>query len=179
MKKILLLFLSALLSFVLLSSIDEYENVVAPYFRGGDRGYEDLLQEVNMRESIEDFITNFNTLLSDIHLSGDPSKVSELPASSEVKKEFGDEIFFFEKRGQVMDLLVDEVDFSEIKVLSPTSTRLEVREKVRVRYIGKGRETKIPYIKKKLSVIYTLSAGPEGLIVNSIEVVPVEELKKD
>lgn len=179
MKRIFLLFSLAVILFLVFSYIDEYENLVAPYFRKGMGNYADLFKEEGVKGRIKDFLLSFNSKLSEAYLSSDPVKVSELPLSEDLKKSISEEIVFLRNRGLILDVAIKDLDILEIKKLSSVATIANAMEKTVVRYLNYNREHIFSEVEIENKVNYTLIAGPDGLVVAAFEVVPVEKKKKD
>lgn len=160
------------------SYIGEYENLVAPYLSKGEEVYADLFKEKDIEGRTRDFLLKFNRILSEVYRSADPAKVSELPLSEELKREIGEEIVFFNKKGTVLDVMLKKIDITKINRLSSMATQVSAREKIGIRYLD-NLGNPISYGEEmEYGIDYTLIAGQEGLIVAAYEVVPIDEDKK-
>lgn len=176
MKKILLLFLSAIASFLMFSYIDEYENLIAPLFSKDKGGYAELLQPVEDEGRTGEFLVNFNNMLSAAYLSSDPAKVSELPLSDELKREIMEEIDFLKRKDMTMDMILKELTISKIDRLSPVAMQVRTREKVGIRYLtGYDGASSVPYSESEHGATYLLTVGSNGLMVSSFEIISVKE----
>lgn len=171
MKKIFLLFFSAALSFLAFSYVDEYENLIAPFFSKGKDGYAELFKPKEDEEKIKDFLVNFNNMLSAAYLSSDSSKVSELPLSDDLKKDIMEEIAFFRRSSRIMDMMLKELTVIKVDRLSPAAVKVKARERIGVRFLT-GYETPAskPYAESEQDVTYILIAGSDGLAVSSYEI---------
>lgn len=173
MKRIGSLFLLAVLSFFVFSYIDEYENLIAPFFSGDKGGAASPFQDVDDRGKIRDFLLGFNERLSAVYLSPDRPEISRLPASEEVKNDLYEEIGFLKGKKLTMGYRLDALDILEIKRLSAVATQVKTKEKVRIGYRTDNSEQPSSYSDAENEVTYTLIAGPEGLMVAAFEVAPV------
>ena len=178
MKRVILLFLGAIVSFFFLSYIDEYESLIAPYLGGGS-GYTSLFEPEIDEKGVETFLYSFNDSLREHYLASGPLNVTDLPASEEVKKAIYDEILFFRNRDRVMDLRLMELSILKVDKLSPFIFNVRAREKSEVRYGSTGKIlTSATYTEKEYEIIYRLVAVAVGFEVAGIEVMPMETLAK-
>jgi len=177
LKKIALLFFSAILSFLLFFYLDEYKTFIVPYFYKNQDGSSGLFDEKRNEEVVKALLLKFNHTLSEIYLSGDRSKLPGLPASDEVRKAIYEEITFLKGRGRRMDIAVKELTIREIKNESTTVMQVLAEEKAGVRYVAADGAGAAPYVEMEYNVVYTLAPGPEGLIVEAFESTPSGEKK--
>ena len=178
MKRVMLLFLGAIFSFMLLSYIDEYESLIVPYLGEAD-GYSDLVESEINEKGIELFLRSFNEALTELYLTSDPSSISGLSASKEIKKAIYDEILFLRNRDRVMDLRLLDLSILRVDKLSPFALRVRVRESSQVRYGSGGNiPTSATYTEEEYEIIYTLSVIAEGFEVAGLEIVPMGNLVK-
>ncbi len=132
LKNFILMFIASLATFMLLSYVDEYENLVAPFFRKNTRTKK--AQSIN--QDFMSLIKAFNISLSQVYQSSDPSKVNMLPASDAVKRVIAEEIGFLMKSGKVMELNAEPLRIEKVDKVSPEITRVRTAELVSVRYLN-------------------------------------------
>lgn len=178
MKRTGALFFLAVISFFVFSYIDEYENLILPLIGTEKDSYASLFREEKREETVKAFLTGYNRALSEAYLSPDTSRISQLPASEEVKRALHEEIAFLKGKGLTMEYSVDSMDVIEIKRLSVVATQVKAKEKVSIGYRSNNAPLS-PYSVMENEVTYTLIAGPEGLMVAGVEVVPFKGAKKD
>lgn len=168
-----------MVSFILLSFLDQYETLVAPLFKKDRSGYADLLGDKDDKRRIRDFLTGFNHAMSEAYRSSDPAKVTELPLSDELKGPIQEEISFLRGRGRTMEMTLNDFDILKVDRLSAMSFKVKVRENVSIRYLSyPGTQVISSTPDTAYGVIYMLDSGPRGLNVTSFEQVPLEELKE-
>lgn len=179
MKRIISLFLLAIISFLLFSYITEYENLILPFLRRGKSDYSGIFKEGKNEEVFRGFLAEFNRGLSEVYLSSDVARVSQLPLSDEMKNGFHEEMIFLRNKNWVMDYKVTEFNILEIERLSPVATHVKVRERTEIGYLDGSGNRLYPPVAVEYDVTYVISAGPEGFIVTGIEVAPAEGKVKD
>lgn len=177
MKKIFLLFFSAALSFLIFSYIDEYENIIAPLFKSNNNDYAVLFTPEEDKVRMRAFLTDFNNMLFEAYRMSDPSKISGLPLSNELKEEIAGEINFLKKDRRAVDMVIR--DLTVIKINRPSQSALEVhaREKVGIRYLsGDGPQASGSYMEREQAVTYRLTIGTNGVELSSYEITSVKDL---
>lgn len=132
MKKIILLFAGAIGSFLLLSYIDEYENLIAPFFA---EERPDGRPPVKMDEDVKAAIRDFNDALTKAYLSADPSFLRGL-IDARLYSHIAEEIGYLAREGKIMELRVKEVKVKKTEALSPGLLRVNTDENVALRYIS-------------------------------------------
>lgn len=159
------------MSFLAFSYVDEYENLIAPFFSKDKGGYAGLLKPAEDEERIGEFLVNFNNMLSAVYLSSDPAKVSELPVSDELKREIMGEIGFLRNNNKTMDMVLKELTISKIDRLSPVAMQIKAREKVGIRYLtGYDGASSVPYSESEHGATYLLTVGQSGLMISSYDI---------
>lgn len=176
MKKILLLFFSAVVSFLAFSYLDQYDVLIAPFLNKDKDSYAELFNQTEEEGKIKDFLINFNDMLSAAYRSSEPSKVSDLPLSDDLKKSIMEECVFFRRSGRIMDMVLKELTVIKVDRLSPAAMQVKARERIGVRYLA-GYEVK-PYVESEQDVTYILIAGSDGLTVSSYEITFVKDFGK-
>lgn len=132
-------------------------------------------REAKDKEVVRDFLMKFNQSLSDIYLSANPERVSELPASDELKNSIAAEMALLKNKGQIMDVVTRELRVIKMDRMSVMVRQVQVKEKSGVRYAAIGGDgSSVPYSENESTVIYTLIAGAEGMTVAAFEVRPAE-----
>ena len=135
MRKIVLLFLGALFSFFAFSYIDEYENLIAPFFTESTTNPTPSKDFENRHSSeLENTIVNFNASLSKAYLEMDPSLLSSNVDKGLMKSIAGD-IRYLAREGKIMDIKVVSLKIEKIESLSASMLSLETKETVKLRYL--------------------------------------------
>lgn len=152
------MFLASAILFMSLAYIDDYENLILPFFKKAEReGGDDTTPR---RDDIETklFLQKFNASLSQAYLSADPSKANILPADDSVKKGVADEITFLLKNNKVMNMSVDDIKVDGIERISPAAVRVITREVVSLSYMNPlERAAGKPGRVAEYQMLYTLS----------------------
>lgn len=170
-NKFILMFLVSVGSFLLLASIDEYENVVAPFFKKGIEK-EKTIVPTKPKEELRRFIQDFNAHLSQAYLSSDPFFVDDLPAIEAVKKGIHDEIDFLSKSGKIMNISVGETSVEDVERLSSLVVRVKTMEVVSVSYLStEDRNMVLPRQNFQYKVVYTIERMRGKWVVLGFEVV--------
>lgn len=171
MKRIFILFLSAVISFLFFSYIDEYETLVRQFLKPKTSGFEGLLSDEELNSNVKKFLDGFNSALSEVYLAGDERKLSDLPVSEELRRAFKEDISFLKRRGKILEIIFDRVKVVKVNRMSFVVTRVEAREEARIAYrLTNAPDDTLTYSKLKYGVAYTLIAGTEGLMVADIEI---------
>ena len=136
MRKIGLLFLGAIFSFFALSYIDEYENLILPFFTESTTNLPTPKDFENQLSSeLKNTIVNFNASLSKAYLEMDPSLLSSNVDKGLMKSIAGD-IRYLAREGKIMDIKVVSLKIEKIEPLSASILSLETTETVKLRYLA-------------------------------------------
>lgn len=145
------MFIASLATFMLLSYVDEYENLIAPFFRKTETK---KVQSTN--QDFMSLIKAFNSSLSQVYQSSDPSKVNILPANDAVQRVIAEEIGFLMKSGKVMELNAEPLRIERVDKVSPEITRVRTTELVSVRYLNYAdRSVIVPEKVAEYHMVYT------------------------
>lgn len=136
MKKIILLFLIAVTSFLLFAYIDEYENLVLPLFNTPteDRTFAKFKNETV--SDIKDAIYDFNENLTVAYIAADPSLLNIKLIDNQLRNIIAEDIRYLIKERRVMELRVREIDISEIKQTLNGLMQVRTREAISLRYLN-------------------------------------------
>lgn len=171
MKKIVLLFAGAIASFLLLSYIDEYENLIMPFFRA-----ERPAQYVGGADEIKSTIDAFTDSLERAYLLSDPSPLRLAHIDERLYSSISQEIDYLKREGRVMVLDVKDTSIEKIEVVSRDVIRVTTREKVSVKYLNAVNKKEINYTDSVYIMSYTLAAAGGGLRIISYESVGAKPL---
>lgn len=165
MKKIVLLFVGAAVSFLLLSYIDAYETFIV-FFSPSEKH----LVEHPDHADLKLIIHRFNDFLAKAYLSADPSLVSKDIIDEKLIPHIAEEIFYLAREGKVMDLKIKDIEIKNVEALSPDLMRVSTREVVGVSYLSlsEGKEV-ISYPDAPFDMIYTLTRMNGNWKVTSYE----------
>lgn len=133
MKKIILLFAGAVGIFILLSFMDEYENVILPFFAGKNS---DNIYLVKEDEGVKVALRDFNNTLTKAYLSADPSLLKSATIDMGLYSGIADEISYLAREGKIMDMKISDIAVKKIETLSPGFLRVNTGEKVGLRYLS-------------------------------------------
>lgn len=165
LKNFILMFIASLATFMLLSYVDEYENLVAPFFRKTE-----TKKPQSANQDFMSLIKAFNASLSQVYQSSDPSKVSILPANDAVQRVIAEEIGFLMKSGKVMELNAEPLRIERVDKVSPEITRVRTTELVSVRYLNYGdRSIIVPEKVAEYHMVYTFEDKNGKLILTGYE----------
>lgn len=166
MKKITIMFLGALLLFMILAHIDQYENLILPliakpeglFAKPSDRASNEVLK----------IIHDFNTSLAAAYLKSDPSLLPSAGIDERLRSSITEEINYLIREGKVMDLRVKDIEIEKIERLSPNLIRATTRETVELRYLSLSkRDEEVAYQETQYNMAYTLMmAGSKWKITN-------------
>lgn len=162
--------------FLLLASMDEYESVVAPFFKG--KSVESEVISIPSNDDINAFIQNFNVLLSQVYLSSNPVRVDILPAHESVKRDIADEIDFLVRNSKIMLITVDDIKVEGVEKFPPITFRVKTSELVSISYLNLAdRTVDIQKQVAKHQMIYTIEIREGEWEMVRFETVGVEGLK--
>lgn len=153
MKKIILLFIGAIASFLVLAYIDQYENLVQPLFSPRREPAPLSGSEATVKKIISDF----NNALTKAYLYSDSSLLASSPVNDSLRSSLTEEIDYLRREGRVMDLRIKDSEIKKVEFLSPQVMRVSAREMLELRYrnIDSGEETAYP--DTQYDMAYTLS----------------------
>ena len=169
MRKIVLLFLGALFSFFAFSYIDEYENLILPFFTESTTNPTPPKDFKNRLSSeLKDTIVNFNASLSKAYLEMDPSLLSS-NVDKGLMKSIAGEIRYLAREGKIMDIKVVSLKIEKIEALSASMLSLETKETVKLRYLAlPDRRESVAYPPAIFNMRYSLArSGSEWRILSS------------
>lgn len=163
------MFLASVILFMFLAYIDEYENLLLPFFQKTEKVGSGKTPGGDDAE-IKLFIQNFNSLLSQAYHSADPSRADILPADDSVKKGVADEIRFLIKNNKVMNVTVDDIKVDSIEMISPVAVRVGTRELVSLSYANLSeKKADTPTRVSEYRMLYTLIMSKGGWSVAGFE----------
>jgi len=176
MKKIVFLFAGAAALFLLLSFIDEYENLILPLLSTTKVERPSSAVDSGQADDVARAIRNFNDLLAEAYLTSDSSTLLEHPIDRKLITSLTEEISYMKREGKIMDLHVEKINIDSIRPVSPVLLHVKTRETVRLRYLIRSDlkhegsyNTAIYYMK------YTLEGVEKGWKILSVETVAVED----
>lgn len=172
-----LMVLSSVAIFVLFASLDEYKNVIAPFFKTKKAGIE-FLGAPDMKANFKAVLRDFNGKLSQVYISANPAESTNLPADDNIKRSIYEEIEFLVKNNKVMKFSVAELEVEDVERRSNFSARVKTREIVSVSYLNLSDKEQI--VAKQVAdhhMIYTLSLNMGRWIVVGMDTVGVEKAK--
>lgn len=170
LKNFILMVLASLAIFMLLSYIDEYENLVAPLFR---KRVETKKAKV---PDFMSFIKNFNVFLAEVYQAADPSRVNILPASDSIKRVIAEEVGFLLKSGKVMELNAEPLRIERVEKVSPDTMRVRTMEVVSVRYLSASdRSVAVPEKVAEYHMVYTIENKNGRWILVGYETIGVNQ----
>lgn len=170
------MFLASIVVFLLLSSLDEFRDVIAPFFMKGEERIKAL--PTSDYEDARSFIKNFNDLLADVYFSSDPSKVNILPADESVKKDIINDMEFLLRSGKIMDVTVDDIVIERVDWFPPITVRVKTREIVTLSYLNLiDKAIIMPEKAAEYQQVYTLEMREGKWIVMRYEIAGVEGIK--
>lgn len=166
MKKIALMFLGAVFSFLLLANIDEYENLILPLFAPTNSGETfNFAGQNNSTQEIRDTVVGFNDSLSKAYLRSDPSLLLYGPASSRLVPIIAQEIEYLSREGKIMEMKVSDVNIVKVNAISPSTYQVNTKELVKINYLNKGDQSKVvTYPTTEYEMKYIV--GRKGSILN-------------
>ncbi len=175
MKKTVLLFSGALLSFLVLAFLDEHENLARPLLDRWSGKEVQLPSPADVESRITRTIERFNETLSRAYLSSNPALLGEEPMDGRVRADTAADIGYLYGKGKVMDVRVKDTEIRNIEGASPFFMRVETEETVTVRYLDdtKGNTVR-PYPPVRFMMRYSLKKVDGEWIVTSFETVSVE-----
>lgn len=177
LKRFLQMFFASFALFLLLSSLDEYEVLVAPFIKK-TVVQNNILVTPGMNKAVEGLILGFNTTLSQIYISSDPSGVRALPTSEQVKKAIAEDIEFLIRSGKIMDMKVKDIHVEKVERVSPLVVKVWTREVVSLSYLNIiDKATIMPKRIAEYGVVYNLELMSGGLTIVGFEVTGVKELE--
>lgn len=172
MKRAIMLFGAAALSFLLLAYIDEYENVILPLL---GRSKTEVLSVAPRgdADSIKRIISDFTDTLSRAYLLSDPSLLMSIPMDDRLRLSISEEINYLTKEKKVMGLDVKDIEIEKINPLSPGVIEVQTKEMVYLRYLSlPGMKEEHFYPPRQQRIRYMIQATG-GLKVLSFEAVDV------
>jgi len=176
MKKIVLMFAGAILSFLILSYIDEYENLVMPFVASPTSDNYTTVSPDGMNEDIRDMILAFNRGLARAHFTSDPSLLNQLSIIDDsLRPSLAGEIAYLAREGKIMDINVKELNVDKVQAVSPQTIQVYTKETVGLRYLSSatGIETVI-YPDAQYSMRYTVRATGGELKIAAFETMSVK-----
>lgn len=176
MKKIVLMFSGAVLSFLLLSYIDEYENLILPFISPPTPNSYIAVSPDSMNEDIRDMVIAFNRGLARAHLKSDPSLLNQLSIIDEsLRPSLAGEIAYLAREGKIMDINVKAMDVEKVQAVSPQTIQAYTKETVGLRYLNSatGSETAI-YPDAQYRMRYTIRATGGELKVVAFETISIK-----
>lgn len=175
MKRIILLFVGAAASFLLFSYMDEYENLVMPFFVKARRVMPSGAPK-EATESARRAIIAFNNSLSKAYLSSDPSLLMEARMDERLRSSVAEEIHYLAREGKIMSIRVEEIEVYMIKPVSPSVMQVETRETVYLRYLAiSDRREEATFAPAMHRMRYMLQTVDGGWKVLSFEAITAEE----
>lgn len=154
MRKIFFLFAGALVSFFLLSYIDEYENLIQPFFSKPERPL--AISQAGVKEDIKATIRDFNDNISDAFRLSDPSLLSKGQIDDKLRISIAEEIHYLLKEGKVMDMKVNDIKIGKITPISPRQVQVSTREVIGLRYLDTKGSVSSVYQEAEYTMAYTL-----------------------
>lgn len=153
MKKVMLLFMGAVASFLVLAYIDEYENLVRP-FLSPEKGPPVL---AGTEKTVEKVIRGFNDILEKAYLASDPSLLNSSLLDSRLEASIAEDIEYLKKEGKVMELRVKDSEVNKVEMIPPQVVRVSAKETLGVRYLSADKDKEIVLPDGQYEVVYMLS----------------------
>lgn len=175
MKRFMLMVLVSLAIFFFFASIDEYENLVAPFLRksGGE-------EDRSLRQdplAVKAFLEEFNGLIYQAYLETDPFIIDRLPADEALKGSIREDMKFLMRTGKVMKVRIEDLTIDGVERIPPAGLAVKTTEKVALSYLNfRDRSIVMPEKRAMYSMFYTIDERDGHWIVMRSETVGVEGL---
>lgn len=173
MRKIALLFVGAAASFMLLSYVDEYENLLLPFFSAERRTANISTDEI--KEDLLITINDFNKMLYSAYFLSDISVLSSEQIGDGVRSAIAEDISYLTKEGKVMDLKIKSIEIKRVTALSARHIQVTTRGKAELRYLDRSGKEEGMYQETEYPMAYTLEQVKGGWKVISFETTSVSE----
>lgn len=175
MKRIILLFVGAIVSFLALSYIDEYENLVLPFLIKSEESAPVRLPERANKE-IEDVIRKFNDTLTRAYFTSEPSLLNSGLIDENLRSTIAEDIRYLANEGRIMEMKTTNLVVENVEGVSPGVIEVKTKESMVIRYLDiNDRRELISLPQKEYEINYTLRIK-DGFKVTSFETVAVRDL---
>lgn len=169
MNKIILLFAGAVASFLLFSYIDEYENLMLPFFKA--EGPAIAVPSAGVSDEIKSTLDGFTDSLEKAYHSSDPTPLRLANIDAKLYSSISQEIDYLRREGRVMELDVKEVSIEKVEALSRDIVRVTTSERVGVRYLNTLDSKETLYPDAMYVMVYTIAVSGSGLKIVNYETV--------
>lgn len=171
------MFAGALLSFLVLAHIDEYENLIKPLLMPEEVSITKVDLSAFNREEIRTFLLDFNKALSDVYLFSNPALAWELPATQPFQRMVHDEVAFNIRNDIVIETKLMEMSLLSLQPATLSDLSVKTRERVKIKYVSSKEGGKSASSELVNTVTYILKVKEGKFLVDAFDAVKLESHK--
>lgn len=178
MKKTFFLFLGAILSFLMLSMIDESDVFLPAVTSLFKKSEPTKFYSVGDDRDFKKTIFAFNDALAKSYLTLDPQHLVSAPIDDNLRSTILEEVNYLKREGRIMDFAVKSISIEGKRILSPMAVQISTRETIEVRYLDAyDKREIIAYSPAEYKMRYDLNGFGSVWKVSSFQVISIEKNK--